>query len=170
MSDEKSKSEIDYDDPIDPAACQPKNVILPEGEAMFVVMEPPARDRRAMGKLGTVKVVDVKFLVTAVTDAKEEAEITVGFPRHPDTDWKTLQFFTALGMRKHGDTGLFVPAWDKVDQECGRCVVAPRSYTNKSGEIRQVNDIVKFLGQDEEYIPKGAKAAPKTAQSKSYKF
>ncbi len=133
-------------------------LLLPEGEAFFTVVK-MARTRKEYGKFGTINVAVLTLMCsTAVEGGEGSVEIKVQLGLHHDLDWKITQFFTALGQRKHGDEGKFVPNWAAVVDEVGRCRIEHRKFArkgDKDGEKTGVaNDIVEFLAPETEAAPK----------------
>ncbi|MBQ1362869.1 MAG: hypothetical protein IIY43_07440 [Oscillospiraceae bacterium] len=71
-------------------------------------------------------------------------------------EWKLSSFFRCIGQKKHGER--LQMNWNKVVGSRGRAHFKPRTYTNSSGEERQVNDVDRFYDWEEEYFPaEGAK-------------
>lgn len=58
-------------------------------------------------------------------------------------EWKLCQFFTCIGLKKHGED--FVMNWDKVLGRRGTAEVAKRTYTNRKGEEKTVTSVKNFL-------------------------
>lgn len=56
-------------------------------------------------------------------------------------------FFTAIGQRKSGDP--LKMNWGIVPKSQGFCEVGVREYTNRAGEPRRTNEIVKYLSPEE---------------------
>ena len=135
MSDEK---EMGWKSTFDP---KDTFTMLPDGDAFFTVKK-LEKSRRAMGKLGECHVADLLLTVT-MCEGDQSGELKVALPLHKDMTWKILQFFTAIGQRKHGDEGTFNPKWDKVVGEGGLCVINTREYEGKKGKMK-VNDISEF--------------------------
>lgn len=89
---------------------------------------------------------------------KAELELSLAGPAGPVTlkhnlflnskcEWRLCQFFTAIGLRKHGEQ--LKMDWGKVVGAHGRCRVIVRTYTKKDGSEGQDNDIKKFYELDE---------------------
>lgn len=141
---------FDWNDEVDPKEA-PKP-LLPEGTAMFTVLS-VKRAREQFGKVekggGVQNVAKIKMLVVSDVDASE-AEIEENIWLVLNLKWKFVAFFTALGQRKHGDEGPFVPDWSKVEGATGRCEINYRQYTNKDKEIVTVNNIKAFLAPEDD--------------------
>lgn len=137
---------FDWDAPVDPKEA-PKP-LLPEGPAMFTVLS-VKRAREQFGKDGGVQnVAKVRMLVVSDVDGTE-AEMEENIWLVLKLKWKFIAFFTAIGQRKHGDEGPFVPDWAKVEGATGRCEINYRQYTNKDKETVTVNNIKAFVASEE---------------------
>lgn len=141
---------FDWGDSVDPKEA-PKP-LLPEGPAMFTVLS-VKRAREQFGKVdkggGVQNVAKIKMLVVSDVD-KSEAEIEENIWLVLNLKWKFIAFFTAIGQRKHGDEGPFVPDWTKVEGAMGRCEINHRSYTNNKNETVTVNNIKAFVAAEDE--------------------
>ena len=71
---------------------------------------------------------------------------------HSKCEGFLCEFFTAIGLRKHGEK-LQMP-WDRVTGTSGTCKVGIRNWTGDDGQERQSNEIKRFLE------PTAAPAAP----------
>lgn len=70
---------------------------------------------------------------------------------HTKTEWKLCEFFTAIGLRKHGQRASM--NWNAVNGAHGRCRVSKRSFVSKEGKTIWTNDIDKFYEPDESDLP-----------------
>ena len=163
----KEKVEMDFDSAIDPEEVSKQKNILPKGEAIFSVLK-LMRSRRECGKLGTCNIADLELLVTPVDGDIEAITVEDSLPLHPDLLWKSLQFFTAIGHREHGDKAKFVPQWDKVEGASGRCVIDHRTFKKRDDAEGEktgiVNQVSRYLAADEEYKPEAKKSEPTTGK------
>jgi hypothetical protein len=66
-------------------------------------------------------------------------------------EWRISSFFRCIGQKKHDER--LVMDWTTVVGARGRARFKPRSYTNRDGEERQVNDVDKFYDWDEKFFP-----------------
>ncbi len=155
MSDKKQTGDgFGWDAKLDPAEAERKYPILPEGLAMFAVTK-LERKRQEFGKFGVQNVAVVTAMVTTFVEEfdrekyAESAEVTIQLALVKQLQWKLLQFFTAIGQRKHGDKGIFAPDWSTVDQAVGRCKVAHRTFRKKDGSDAIANEIAEFLEPDD---------------------
>ncbi len=140
----EDKQGFDWGDEIDPTQ---QYVLLPEGPAMFSVME-LKRERKEFGKYGVQNVAVVKLMVSSMTEGYDSKEIEVNLPLVNDLKWKITNFFTSIGQRKHGDEGKFVPDWSKVVNATGTCVLEHRSYTNKKDKKVTIADVKEFTAPE----------------------
>lgn len=137
---------FDWNDEVDPKEA-PKP-LLPEGPAMFTVLG-VKRAREVKKGGGVQNVAKIKMLVVSDVD-QSEAEMEENIWLVLNLKWKFIAFFTAIGQRKHGDEGPFVPDWAKVDGATGRCEINHRSYQNNKGETVTVNNIKAFVADEDE--------------------
>jgi len=87
--------------------------------------------------------------------------VTENLSLHTDLEWKLAQFFTALGMRKHGES--LVPDWNRVPGKRGRCTVSVGDpWTGDDGKVRQSNHVKRFLEPDDVH-PSAAEPEPPAA-------
>ena len=61
-------------------------------------------------------------------------------------EWRISSFFRCIGQKKHDER--LVMDWTTVVGARGRARFKPRSYTNRDGEARQVNDVDHFYDYD----------------------
>lgn len=144
MSEENKKG-FGWDDEIDPT--QSTRVLLPAGPAIFNVME-LKRERKEFGKYGTQNVAVVTLMVSTMEPGFDSQEITVQLPLVNELKWKLTNFFTAIGQRKHGDEGKFVPNWATVVGATGQCVLEHRTYKNKKDNEVTIADVKEFTAPD----------------------
>lgn len=61
-------------------------------------------------------------------------------------EWRISSFFRSIGHKKKGDR---LPMdWNQVLGAKGRAHFKPRDYTDKAGNARQANDVVRFIDYD----------------------
>jgi hypothetical protein len=142
------KTEMNWNDEIDPSADRPERVLMPEGPVKFAVLS-FKRARKEFGKFGTINVAEIKLLVISVSGEGDGAEVTINLGLHADLQWKITEFFTAIGQRAHGDKGKFVPNWAKVEDSEGYAINKHRELVTKKGEKYMVNDLAKFCTKEE---------------------
>ena len=65
-------------------------------------------------------------------------------------EWRLSAFFRCIGQKKHGER--LVMNWGKVLGSHGRAHFKPRSYTNRDGEERRINDVDRFYDYDPKFF------------------
>lgn len=75
---------------------------------------------------------------------------------HTKFEWLISQFYTAIGLRKHGEP--LVMQWDRVMGAQGRVRLDTRKYKNEAGEDRETNNVVRFLDPTSTAAPPPQKA------------
>ena len=142
------KNGFGWDDQIDPKDTERPD--LPDGPATFAVVK-IQRDRKEFGKYGVQNIAKLTLSVMSMVEGAPEpaVEFDVNLALINDLKWKVLQFFTAIGQRKHGDAGNFAPNWAKVEGEIGRCVLQHREFKKKDGTTAKALDVKEFLAPEE---------------------
>lgn len=140
--------EMKWDSEIDPSADRPERTLLPEGPVRFAVVK-FKRVRKEFGKFGTINVAELKLTIATLAEEPAFADVTINLGLHADLQWKITEFFTAIGQREHGDTGKFVPRWDKVEDSEGYAINKHRELTTKKSEKYKVNDLARFCTKEE---------------------
>jgi hypothetical protein len=133
---------------VDPTADQTSHTLLPEGHVRFVVAK-IKRVRKEFGKYGTINVAEINVMVAPIADDLEPVQVTLNIGLHADLQWKITEFFTSIGQRAHGDKGKFVPRWNEVEGASGFAINGHRELTNKKGTKYKVNDLIKFVTEEE---------------------
>lgn len=114
-------------------------VLLAEGEYGFAV-ESVTRARYPGGaKLPACNKVELKLRVEGPYGSNV---ISHNLFLHSRCEGLLCEFFTALGLRRHGET--LRMRWDIVGMT-GRCKVGVRTYTDRDGNERQTNEVKQFL-------------------------
>ena len=145
--------ELDWDDEIsiDGGAF----VLLDEGDYDFTVTAfergrfPGSREG---GKIPECKKVS---LTLGVETEEGTANIYYDLILWSTLEWKISEFFRAIGQKKHGEA--FRPRWNEVVGSTGRARFKPRKYTNRNGEEKTVNDVVRFYDKEQ---PQAGKPEP----------
>jgi hypothetical protein len=110
------------------------------------------------GKAGGLPACPQAKLVLDVGDAESCTTIYHNLYLHSKCEGFLCAFFKAIGARQHGER--LVMDWTKVVGATGVCQVGQRKYTStKSGEVKDSNDIKRFLDPSEA-SKVGATAAP----------
>jgi len=90
----------------------------------------------------------------------EASDVTDGLLLDDSLEWKLCQFFTCIGMRKHGEA--LRMDWDAVEGKTGWVEIEHRDYI-KDGETKKANQVVKYI--DPQDAPTPAQAQPKQTQA-----
>lgn len=128
-------------------------VILPEGDYEFEVSN-VERGRFPGGpKLPACN----KVIVTLVVHTPEGiATAKTDLIMHRSLEWKICSFFTAIGLRKHGDQ--IRMDWKGAVGRHGMAHFKPRSYQKKNGGEGTTNDVDHFIEPSGSERPQGAPA------------
>ena len=128
-------------------------VILPEGDYTFTV----TGFERGTFPGGPVIPPCPKATVTLNIDNDLGAAICkTDFFLYRTVEWRMAAFFRAIGQKKHGEKARM--DWNKVIGARGKAHFRPRTYTSKSGESRQANDVERFY----DFTPDAAMTPVKT--------
>ena len=111
---------------------------LPEGDEVTFTITDVEKGRN---KAGDKPQVTLKLSCASVnghgrTSVKDYITMT------RKSEWKLCEFFTAVGLRKHGEA--LKCRWDIVGMT-GRATVTVDSYTGKQGDILKSNKIKHYL-------------------------
>ena len=145
-----SDAKMSWDDELDAneAVEQEKEndfVLLPEGEYQFTVkkLEREYYTAKPDSKIPSCPKAVVHLLIR--TDDGEAAYFRENLFLHQGNTWQLFQFFTCLGLRKHGDGTKKMP-WDSVEGSTGRASIKQRKWKDtKSGEEKTFNCVKKWL-------------------------
>lgn len=115
-------------------------VVLPEGTYPFTVKSFERAEYPGGDKIPPCK----KAVLTLEIDggALGTTEVTENLYLHSKAEWKLCQFFTAIGLRKHGEQ--LKMNWNAVPGTRGLCEIQVNEYKNKDGEKRKNNRVTKF--------------------------
>lgn len=117
--------------------------ILPEGSYDFEVLGFERKRFEGSAKLSACPKAEVKIkLFDRANPDKGSSTIVENLLLNRKMEWKLCQFFTAIGMRKHGEP--LRMNWGAITGKTGRCKVIVNSYTTDKGEERENNRIDKF--------------------------
>lgn len=124
-------------------------VLLPEGEYDFKIhkFEKDFYTAKPDAKIPSCPVANISLIIK--NDEGETSYVHEKIFVHGGNKWQLLQFFTCLGLRKHGDGSTKMP-WDQVAGATGRCKIGVRTYKHKDGSDRTVNTVKKWLDPVEE--------------------
>ena len=129
----------------------PDYVLLPEGDYPFTVTK--MERARHEGSANLPPCAMAKLSITINGGDKGNSFVTNRLYLHSRTEGLLCAFFESIGQRRHGEA--LRPRWNEVTGATGLCRVGIREYTNKNGETRRTNEIIRFLPPPE---PKAAPA------------
>ena len=118
-------------------------VLLPEGDYPFEVEGFTRARHPGSVKLPPCNKAELKIRING---PKGSAAVTHNLFLHSKCEGLLCAFFTSIGLRRHGEP--LHMRWDIIGKG-GTCHVGVRTYTNKSGEERQTNEITRFLDPEE---------------------
>ena len=139
MADQNTGYELSWDGPIEKDS---EFTLLPEGEYDFEVMAFERGRHDGSAKLPPCP----KAIVTIKLSSPEGLSSSVqhNFFLHSSTEGILCGFFTAIGLRKHGEK--FSMNWPATVARRGRCKVGIRKWiSEKTKEEMQSNQISRFL-------------------------
>ena len=61
------------------------------------------------------------------------------------SQWRISRFFEAMGFEKNPETGKMAMHWNEVEGRMGWLKLGTRSYTDRSGRDREVNEVDEFV-------------------------
>lgn len=86
-------------------------------------------------------------------------EVSTNLFLHSKFEWKLCQFFTAIGLRRHGEK--LRMDWNRVMGAEGDCHIGIRKWTGNDGKEHESNEITEFYDPDKS--PLKAEAMDQTA-------
>lgn len=128
--------EFDWDSPIEHDGEE--IVVLPEGEYDFEVVgfERQRYSPSAGSKVPPCPMAVIKLRMDGAT-VEERLYL------HSTFEWKLCQFFWCIGQRKKGER--LIPNWRAVIGARGRCRLGVRTWTDRGGNERKVNQVLEYL-------------------------
>lgn len=147
MANQVNGSELGWDGVIENDGSE--FILLPEGDYDFEVVDFERARHAGSDKLPPCN----KAVVQLKIDAPEgTAFIKNNLFLHTQTEGLLCAFFTAIGQRKKGER--VTMNWNAVKGSRGRCKLGIRTWTSKSGEEMQSNEVKRFLEPEEGDLPK----------------
>ncbi|WP_347161640.1 hypothetical protein [Peptostreptococcus anaerobius] len=122
----------------------PEFILLPTGEYEFEV------NSFERGRFdGSEKMPPCNKAILKIKIDTEEgmALITHNLLLHTRTEGFLSAFFASIGQKKKGEP--LRMNWSKVTGAKGSCKVGIRKYTDKSGEQREMNEILRFIEKED---------------------
>ena len=142
---ETSGIPMEWNDTIDQDG--PGYILLPEGNYTFTVTD---FQRGRFPGSARIPACNKAQISAAVDTPDGRATVKFDLILCRSLEWKLAAFFRCIGQKKPGEP--LRMDWTKVPGSRGRAHFRPRSYTDGSGEERQVNDIDRFLDYDPEWF------------------
>lgn len=133
--------ELDWNDTIEHDSSN-EFVILPAGEYPFEVVSYERGRHQGSEKLPACNKVVLSIKVTDPSTG-QSTTIQDNLFLHTITEGFLCEFFTAIGQRKHGEQ--LRMNWQTVSGSKGHCKISVRNWTGDDGEVRQSNQIKKYL-------------------------
>jgi len=140
---EQALRAYDWDDTIQDVQDVTENTVLPEGVYPFTVTSMIRAIHNGTEKIpaGTKKAV---VLVSAGAPGVGYATIKKEFYLYTSTMGFIGQFFTSLGLRKHGDP-VNATMFNTVTGRSGYCALGLREYKKKDGSAAIANELKTYL-------------------------
>ena len=141
MDIEKNNVPMDWDDIIEQDGQD--YIVLEEGDYNFLVME------LERGRFpGSLKIPPCNKATISAIIHTEAGRATVKFDLIlcRSLEWKLAAFFRCMGQKKRDEP--LKMDWTRLVGHSGRAHFKPRTYIDKSGEERSVNDIEYFIDYD----------------------
>lgn len=118
-------------------------LVLEEGDYDFTAVSFERKQYPGSAKIPACKKAEITLRVETESGA---ATCKVDLILYSTMMWKIAAFFRSIGQKKHGQA--FTPNWGAVVGAVGRAHFKPRTYKNKEGEDRKVNDVTEFYDKD----------------------
>ncbi len=128
---------LDWDSEI---SAESSFVLLPEGEYPFTVISFERKYHNGSEKLPACPKAELKIEIDGGENGKSFVTHNLFVSRK--TEGLLCEFFTAIGMKKHGEPVRM--NWQAVPGASGRCKIGVRTYNGN-----EYNEIKKFLKPEE---------------------
>lgn len=131
--------ELGWDDEIEKDG--PDFITLPAGDYDFTVK---GFERNRYSPKEGAKLPPCWMALLSITIEGESGTATIPHRLylHSSTEGLLCEFFTSIGLRKHGERVKM--NWHAVPGAKGRCKLGVRTYKNKDGEDVTINEIKQF--------------------------
>ena len=116
-------------------------IVLPEGDYVFTVTSFERGQFPGGPKIPPCPKATLMLTVDCAESGVAMARVDLMLYR--TVEWKIAAFFRCIGLKKHGEKAAM--DWSKVVGARGKAHFKPREYTTRDGEIRTVNDVVRFI-------------------------
>ena len=145
MADKNAIEEkaLGWDDEVSSDA--PEFALLEPGNYDFEITKFERSRHNGSEKLPACNKAIVHVKVTGIDTEGKDASTTIrhNLFLHSRTEGFLSAFFVAIGQRKHGES--YTMNWNAVVGATGRCKVDIREWKGDDGELRQSNEIKRFL-------------------------
>jgi hypothetical protein len=136
---------MDWNDSIDDDGKE--FVLLPEGDYIFKVIH----FERGRFPGGPKVPACNKATITVKVETKDGiATVKFDLLLYRSLEWRISSFFRCIGQKKHGEK--LAMDWNKVIGSKGKAHFKQRTYTNKQGDEKSINDIDRFIDYKEEFF------------------
>ena len=115
-------------------------VILPEGDYTFTITN---FERGRFPGSAKLPPCNKATLTLTIDNDMGIATARTDLILYRTLEWKICAFFSSIGLRKHGEK--LAMDWNKIMGAHGKAHIRPRTYTDKNGVERQVNEVVSFI-------------------------
>lgn len=115
-------------------------VLLPAGEYDFKVISMNRAFHNGSEKLPKCPKAELEI---ELTGPEGTTRVNHNLFLHQKTEGLLSAFFISIGLKKHGEP--LAMNWNAVPGAHGRCKVKIREWTNDKGEVKQSNQIERFL-------------------------
>lgn len=123
-------------------------IVLPEGDYDFKIIDFERKRFEGSTKMSACPKAEVSIKLYNKNDpSSNSTTIKENLLLNRRMEWKLCQFFTALGLRKHGEP--LKMNWNAIKGKKGRCKVIINKYVTDKGEEKENNRIDKFYEPDE---------------------
>ena len=136
---------LDWDSTIEEDGQQ--IIVLEEGDYNFLVT---SFERGSFPGGNKIPACNKATITVQVNSPKGLATVKFDLFLHRSVEWKLSSFFRCIGQKKVGEK--LVMNWGNVIGSVGRAHFKPRTYTNTNGEVRETNDLDRFIDYDESFF------------------
>lgn len=136
---------LDWDSTIEEDGQQ--IIVLEEGDYNFLVT---SFERGSFPGGNKIPACNKATITVQVNSPKGLATVKFDLFLHRSVEWKLSSFFRCIGQKKVGEK--LVMNWGDVIGSVGRAHFKPRTYTNTNGEVRETNDLDRFIDYDESFF------------------
>lgn len=120
-------------------------MLLPAGEYDFKVISMNRGFHNGTEKLPKCPKAELEI---ELTGPEGTTRVNHNLFLHQKTEGLLSAFFISIGLKKHGEP--LAMNWNVVPGAHGRCKVKIHEWTNDKGEVKQFNQIERFLDPEDE--------------------